>query len=448
MRTQDRRLRERDRPTRAIILSWAAASLFLGLIALPHMIDNRLPDADDVQKVALVRDLLAGQEWSGLAGFGTGPGSVAAAPWSPLADLPLAGLVLLLAQFMEPAQAEQAAMVALPLLVLLLLLLVIGRLSWRLFDRPAAACACLVAVLLPGLAMEFQPLRVDHHGWQILAMMTAVWALSWRLNGRGGTVAGLAMSAGLTISLDLVVMAAGVGLVLALRWLRDHRERWWLVSYLQALALGLAVLFLLTRGPGAIAPSCEMISPPQLGFALILALGTGALAVLPPLPRLPLVLAWAGFAGLGFGFAALVGMQCPVPALGESTPLIPGIWPGFADDAGPLWQEPLGKFGPAMFQLPLALGVALYLASIHRDWQRAWWFEYALLLLLAIVGSILVARTLGYAGVLSAVPLGWFVIRLLKRWRAHDGILPKLALAAVLLLALGPGALVALAQCL
>ncbi|MFZ9394526.1 MAG: hypothetical protein ACO25F_00520 [Erythrobacter sp.] len=430
----------------AILLSWIAASLFLGAIALRRILEGRLPDADDVHKLVRARDLLTGQGWFEWKPYDLGPAEALAVPWSQLADLPLAGLILLLSRFMDMAAAERVAIIALPLIVLLLFLLVAGRLAWRLFDRPTAVCVCLVAVLLPGVAMAFQPLRIDHTNWQIVAVGLAAWTLAWRTAPSGGAAAGLAMAFGLTLSFDLWLIAIAFGLLLALRWLRDHRERWWLVSYLQALALGLTVLFLLTRGPGAIAPSCLMISPPQLGMAIVMALGAGALAVFPPLPRVTLALAWTTIAALGAGFAMLLAPECSSPFAIAAMPNAPGIWPGFAGDAGPLWDRPLGEAAPALLQLALALVVALYLASIHRDWQRSWWFEYALLLSLAMAGSIVVARTLSFAGALSALPIGWFVARVLKRWRAHDGMLPRIALAAALVLVLAPGALVLLAQ--
>lgn len=439
MLTRDRRLRDKERPTLAILLCWITGTLFLLALSLTPIAEHRLPDADDAMRLARVRDLLAGQGW-----FAPATGSVAA--WSRLADLPLAGLILLLSPMLEAGLAERVAMIALPLLALLLVMLAIGRLAWRLFDRQTAGYACLVLLLLPGIALQFQPLRIDHHGWQILALAVASWALVWRVPGKGGSAAGLAMAAGLIVSLDLALMALAIGLVCAVRWLRDHRERWWLVSYLQALAMGLVVLFALTRGLGAIAPACDMISPPLLGAVIILALGTGAMAVLPALPRLPLVLGWAGFSVLGIGFAALFAPQCLVLASGEASAFLPGVWPGPAHDAGPLWRSPPTVAVPALVQLVLALGVALYLASIQRDWQRAWWFDYALLLLIALLGSLLAARTLGFAGAMSALPLGWFIARLRKRWRAHDGLVAKLVVAMLLVLVVAPGALLTLAQ--
>ena len=175
-------------------------------------------------------------------------------------------------------------MIATPLLALLLTMLALGRLTWRMFDRNMAVLTCLVLMLLPLIIMQYKPMRVDHHSWQILTVAVAIWGLSWRKAAHGGTIAGLAMAFGLMISLEVIFIAAGLGLILALRWLRDQNARWWLVSYLQSLALGLVVFFAATRGLPDLATHCDVMSPPQIGLFLIVALGAGALAVPSAIP--------------------------------------------------------------------------------------------------------------------------------------------------------------------
>lgn len=442
----DRRLREGDRPTLAIILTWLIVSAILFALASTRIFDNQFPDPDDALRLAQVRDLLAGQGWFDLHQYRMTPPEGTLMHWSRLVDLPIAGLILLFSQFMDMATAEWAAMIVTPLLVLLLTMLVMGRLAWRLFDRKTAIYACVVLVLMPVVPAQFQPLRIDHHGWQIFTVAFALWATSWRSAARGGMAAGLAMAVGLMISLETIFMSAGFALMLTLRWLRDHHQRWWLVSYLQSLALGLVILFGATRGLPDLAAHCDAISPPYLGFFLIVALGTGALAVLPALPRLTLLVALGFFGAVGVGFIGWSAPQCLASPFAGLDPLVRDYWYLNVTEGRPVWHRGLSESVPAVLQSLFALAVTLYLASRSRDWVRSWWWEYALLLFVAFLGGVLTYRSMAFAGVLAAIPMGWFVARIIKRWRSYEHLLPKAALAIVLYVVFLPGAFVVVLQ--
>src|SRR3546814_4634794 len=118
------------------------------------------------------------------------------------------------------------------------------------------------------------------------------------------------------ISVEMLPLTAAFGGVLALRWLREPQLRGWLVAYMQIMALGMVAVFALTRGVADLAVHCDVISPPQVGFFLVVALGVGAIPALPPLTR-PLLFALFCLAGvLALGFVALTGGRCLAPALG------------------------------------------------------------------------------------------------------------------------------------
>lgn len=442
----DRRLRTGERPTLAIILSWMGVCALLVAVAWQNIAENRFPGPDDSLRLVQVRDLLAGQSWFDLNQYRMTPPEGTLMHWSRLVDAPIAALVWLLAQFTDMASAERAAMIAMPLIVLLFTMLVVGRMAWRLFDRQTAIYACLALPILPLVAMQFQPLRIDHHGWQIFTVVLAAWACSWRRGERGGAVAGIAMAVGLMISLEVVFMAASFGAILALRWLRDRKDRWWLVSYLQALALGLFVLFAAARGLPDLAAHCDVIAPPHIGFFIIVALGAGMLAVAPPMPRLPLALTLGGFGLLGLGFLAWAAPQCLAPPFAGLDPLVRDYWYLNVTEGRPAWQNDALTAVPMLIQLAIALAVTLYLASVHREWLRRFWFEYAALLAAATLFGALTFRSLAFAGALAALPMGWLIGRMFKRWRSVDGLLSKLALALALYFALLPSFPIVLAS--
>ena len=435
---EDRRIRGEERPTLAIVLTWAIVSAVLIGVFANDIMSGEYHGPDDALRMVQVRDLLAGQGWYDLHQYRMTPPEGTLMHWSRLVDIPIAAFVLLFSLFLHPAPAESAAMVAVPLLVLLLTMLVIGRLSWRLFDRKTAVLVCLVLMMMPMIVVQFRPLRIDHHSWQILTIGLAVWALSWRKPAQGGAAAGLAMAVGLMISLEVIFMSAAFALVLFLRWLRDQSARWWLVSYLQALALGMVVLFVATRGWADIAQHCDVISPAHLGFFVIVALGAGALAVPAAIPRIPLIVG-LGVSGLaGLAFIGSFAPECMAPPFAGLDPLVREFWYLNVSEGRPFWHAPTLTAIAAVVQPLIAIAVALYLAGNSRAWTREWWFEYALLLGIAYIAGLMTFRSIAFASILAALPIGWFLMRLLERWRAHKTLLPKLGLAVIIYITLLP----------
>ena len=61
-------------------------------------------------------------------------------------------------------------------------------------DAAGIIFAVLACGFLPALLFQFRPMRIDHHGWQIVCVAFALWAISWRDTRKGGWVAGLAMA--------------------------------------------------------------------------------------------------------------------------------------------------------------------------------------------------------------------------------------------------------------
>lgn len=438
MMREDRRLRSGQTPTLSIILTWCLASAILVAIGAPQILAGQYHGPDDALRMVQVRDLLAGQGWYDLHQYRMTPPDGTLMHWSRLVDVPIAALVLFFSLFLEAHAAERVTMVVVPLFALLLTMLVTGRLAWRLFDRKTAILACLVMLVLPVIMNQFKPMRIDHHAWQILTVAVAVWCISWRKPGPGGAMAGLAMAAGLMISLEVIFIAAGFGLILAMRWLRDQSARWWLVSYLQALALGMVVLFAATRGWVDLAQHCDAISLAHLGFFVIAALGAGTLAVPSAIPRIQLIVG-LGISGVaGLSFFAWLAPQCLALPFSELDPLVREFWYLNVLEGRPVWFAPPVNAVAAVAQPLFAILIALYLALQNRDWLRAWWFEYAALLLIAYIGGLLTIRSIAFASVLAAIPIGWFVVRMFDRWRAYKTLFPKLSVAIVLYFLLLP----------
>ena len=69
-----------------------------------------------------------------------------------------------------------------------------------------------------------------------------------------------------------------------------------------------------------------------------------------------------------------------------------------------------------------------------------------MILAIAFAGGVLTARSMAFAGSLSALPFGWLLWRILKYWRAHEHLAPKALAGLALLVLFQPAAPVILAQ--
>lgn len=429
--------------TLAIMFAWGAVCAVLVLTS-PHLGAGRFPDVDDALRMVEVRDLLAGQGWYDLYQHRMMPPEGTLMHWSRLVDAPLAALIALLALVMPQASAEFAAAAAMPLLLLLGTMMATGRLAFEKLGGQVAVLAALAFALVPMVPAQFQPLRIDHHAWQVLSVAAATWAVFRPDAARGGMMAGLAMAAGLMISLETIVMAAGFALLLAWRWLADPAERAGLERYLQALAAGLFALFALTRGVADLAPHCDAIAPAHLGFFGIVATGASLLAARA---RLHPAAVLAGLAASGCAGLALVGWaapQCLAPPFAGLDPLVREHWYRHVSEGLPLWQRPIGEALPAALQCLFALGVAGFAAIKGDPARRGWWREYALLLAVAIMAGLATYRSIAFAGMLATIPLGWFAAAMIARWQATARLAPKLGAAAALYAVFLPAALTGL----
>ncbi len=438
--TPDRRLRLDERPDRRVLLVWLAMSAILLLVAAQRLLQGQFPDPDDTLRLVQVRDLIAGQGWFDPDQYRIDPPRGTPMHWSRLVDVPLAGLILLLTPLLGQAAAESVAVVAVPLLTLGATLWVVGRLAWRLMGQRVAIYACLACGFMPALLYQFQPMRIDHHGWQIFTVALALWAISWRQPLHGGAVAGLAMAAGMAISIEVLPMAAAFAGVLFLRWLRDRYEHRWLAAYMQALAFGLAALIALTRGFGDLAQYCDAISPAHIGLFLLAALGTSIAAGRAHASRIGLFAMFGATGALALGFFALSAPACLASPFSALDPLVREVWYVNVVEGQPIWKQDWSNSIPAMVQMTVALLATLALRARSHDWIRRWWSDYALLLLAAIVLSLFVWRSLAFAAVIAALPLGWLMGEMLSRFRGDSPPLVRIGFAAALVVLLVPSA--------
>ncbi|MDX1704698.1 MAG: hypothetical protein R3235_10440, partial [Altererythrobacter ishigakiensis] len=131
----------------------------------------------------------------------------------------------------------------------------------------------------------------------------------------------------------------------------------------------------------------------------------------------------------GLGFIGWSAPQCLTPPFSNLDPLVRDYWYLNVTEGRPVWFRPVSESFPAIVHSLLAIGLALMLASRSRDWTRNWWFEYAFILLVAFLSGVMTFRSMAFAGALSAIPMGWLLGQIIKRWRAYESLWSKLMLA-------------------
>lgn len=391
---------------RRIALVWLLGCALLLIVNAGAIWERRFPDPDDAMRLLQVRDLLAGQSWFDLHQYRVDAPQGVAMHWSRLVDVPLLLIIAALTPIVGGSAAELTAMVTVPLVTLGCVLLLVGRLGWKLADEEIAGFAGLTCLMAVPVVQQLRPLRIDHHGWQLVALLVAVNALAARDARRGGWVVGTALAFGLSISLELLPLAVAIVALTGLRWLRNRTDRAWMVATMQALAGVSALLFLATRGLADLAAHCDAIAPPHLAVFALGALVIWATALREPQPRGVTI---AGLALAALGGVAAMALAAPACTTGAFTgldPLVRTFWFDQVVEGMPIWRQEPGEALRMVVPPLLGFAISLSLFATSRDWLRRWWLDYALLLAAALLVSLFVARGAGAACVLAALPIG------------------------------------------
>jgi hypothetical protein len=310
--------------------------------------------------------------------------------------------------------AEKLTLIAVPFVTQVMLAAACYGLTYALTHRRITSVFASVLLISATVAgFQVQPMRIDHHGWQIVLAVTAVMmVLRWPESVRAAAVAGLAMATNLVISLEGLPMAALLGAVLTIRGLHSPRGADQLTSYLVALALGSAALLLGTAGwPHATVPWCDEFSPVYL-----LPISAGALVLIAlrglvwknAAARLMVLLAVVPVAII-LGCWASAG-RCLGGPFADLDPMLQAKWYDHVLEGLPVWQQPPMYIWAGF--APLALGFLGTLIAITQSApeRRGGWLE----LLLLLTGSTLVAcavfRALGSAQALAAPGNAWLLL--------------------------------------
>ena len=420
-------------------LVWLAIAVVVGAINTIGVMAKRFPDPDDIMRLVQVRDLLAGQGWFDMNQYRVNAldGGVNM-HWSRLVDIPLAIVIGALTPVLGTAMAENVALVIVPLMTMGIAMLLAARLVWKMLGDDAIAMTCIVMVLSVPLLFQLAPMRIDHHGWQIVCGLVAVNAIMSSNAMRGGLTAGLAMAVWLSISIEGLPLAAAICALLAWRWWRDSDQRGWLAWTMAGLASGSLLAFLGTKGWSDLAVYCDMIAPVHIAMFGWGAATLTALAWFNPRSAEGL-LAGFGLAGLG-AMAILLSQapQCAGNSFSQLDPVLVEFWYQRVGEGLPIWrQQPSDILQTAVLPL-LGIYASIRLAMRSEGNAQTFWREYSFVLLTAFAIAILVTRAGAMAAALAAVPLGWQLRQWLLHIRTIDSPFKRVGALLAIVLALAP----------
>lgn len=423
-------------PVRIALTIWGAMSL-VAIIAKWHAIGALdLSDTDDAMRMAQVRDLLAGQSWWDLSQYRVNPaGGGVLMHWSRIVDAPLAVGILLLKPLFGQVMAERIVMALWPPLLgaALSVACVVGYRG--LSDRRIAYVVPLFLIMSGYIFVQFRPLRVDHHGWQIfLAMLIMSQALrpaTWR----AGLLGGLFAAGLLAISIEgLPIVALFAGLA-ALRWALHGRteDRARLCGYMGALAGGALLLQFATRGPaGLLGNWCDSLSAPYMA-----AFATAA-AVVFAAARANTGQPWVRFLLLGLAGASAAGAlvwtepQCAKGPFATLDPIVVEYWYRHVLEGQPLWvskpQDAIHVILPSL--VGLAGAVFAWRGCATAEHRRNW-----ATIIIALIGatalSLFVLRSASTAHLFALPGCAWLGLRAWAWARTIASTVPRI-LASVL----------------
>ncbi|MEP2551705.1 MAG: hypothetical protein ABJH26_10460, partial [Marinomonas sp.] len=321
---------------------------------------------------------------------------------------------------------------------MLIAMMLTARIVWKVLGEEPITMTCIAMVLSVPLLFQLTPMRIDHHGWQIVGGLVAVNGIMGQRIWLGGLIAGVAMAAWLSISLEGLPLAAAICALMAWRWWSDARKRGWLAWVMAGLAGGSMLFYGMTKNASGLVTFCDAIGPAHIAMFVFGALVLGGLAKLNPKTRLTLL---AGFVLAGGGALAILFAAAPTCAgssFSRLDPVLTTFWYEQVSEGMPIWRQTLtSALQIAIFPL-LGIIASLRFARRSEGELKTFWWEYSALLIAAFLVAMLVARAGALAAALAAVPMGWQIVEWLGNIREMKGALQRVLAMLALVVLLAP----------
>ncbi|WP_105440199.1 hypothetical protein [Neorhizobium sp. T25_13] len=341
-------------------------------IANGHLLTG---DIDDRMRAIQIRQLLSptGHWWSLVLPVVSMPEPYVS-PWSRLVDLPYVAISIALSPMLGHNDAISWSFLIWPPLMLGIYSILVSQILRRLTEFHTTADYLLLVATTISMTLavgEFAPGRIDHHGMQILALMTIVLGLV-RWDRFGGILIGLGSVTSVAIALEglPLVVTAFSGLVISYLC-RTRASQQVLAGASASVLLCTVPVALVLLGPSAsISTQCDAFSAPYI--FLLVGCSAPLLLVTTVFPR---ITGWGQLAiicvvgAAAVVFAALLFPRCLAGPYEVIDPISRSLWFDRILQEKPLWS-----------------------AAAHTPPAVIWWVGLAGSLLLAAVPPMLGPR--------------------------------------------------------
>ncbi|MDX8349858.1 hypothetical protein SLH49_17870 [Cognatiyoonia sp. IB215446] len=257
-------------------------SVFLSL----NLWDNfARQDNDDILRLVMVRDFIAGQGWYDVVQYRILPPDGMPLHWSRYIDAAIAAIIVPLSYIFPMPVAELLGASIWPALIQLISLTIIAFGTQRIFGTVAACFAVICLVLWPVTGgWNSAAGNIDHHNVQILMMTLMAICAVWP--GRpfaAGTLGGLAAAFSLAVGLETLPFALGVGTIMLSRMLFSQTDgaTTAVLAFCTALSIGSVAFWAGQTAPDQwLRPMCDRLSTPVLALVWIAALASSLPAII------------------------------------------------------------------------------------------------------------------------------------------------------------------------
>ena len=412
-------------------IAWVLALILAALLTAARAVIDwpllsilRLPDNDDMMRLAEVQDWVRGQGFLDLTQHRLGMPPGASMHWSRIADAGPALFLWLLSPLLGARVATLTMIVGYQALLLFAYLLLAARNARFLAGERAMPIGVILAALAFPTITLFIPGRIDHHALQIVLTMVMVGAIvappSWRAGIEGGIAAALSLAVGLEVAPELLAAFVAIGL----QWIFGGRDETKRLAGLGA-AMGAVTLALLVWTRPYVWPRewCDGFTPASTSATLGAAVALVVLALAGmrwgrAAPRMIVAVLVAGVT------AAWVVHGSRVCLMGPYGALDPFLKHAFMDNVSEAKGLFIGQdtIGTSIAYGGLGLGSLVALALILRDpARRARWWPFATFLTLSVIVLVLQIRVSYILAGIATLPF----VALLHDAQEDAGGLPK-----------------------
>jgi hypothetical protein len=428
-----------SRQAQLFVAAMAAILMFMMAKSLAQswdaILQSNYPNTDDALRLAQIRDWMAGQSWFDTRQMRISPPQGGDIHWSRLVDVPIAAFLWLLTPLFGPELAEKIVLASYPLLIFSSLIILITITFRRHFGAGVAVFSAALAPLSLAIAMQYAPMRIDHHSVQILLAAISLTLALRPASLRQASGMGCVLALYLSISFEALPYVVLFGLLWVWRvWKNPVKASWAnMAAYAASFTLASALFLTVTRGFSAVSASyCDAMSLPWLAAAAAVSAILCMAASLrhPPARALTILTVLAIAAGIAILAITLINPACLAGPFAKIDPLVRDHWLNNVLEGRPVWDQSPDIWVHVWAPIVIGLAGTIFALRYGPETQKSGWQDLLLLLIGAVLVSLQVLRGGGVAQLFALPGIAWLILTLWGRARQIEK--PTLRIIATL----------------